>query len=91
MFETETALDTWSIASQNSGGTSFSAVAKPLPPHRKVYLDYEGEVSNNRGCVRQVDTGTYSQHVPNVFTLNGQIFHGTVTIAGDVLHYQQDC
>ena len=29
-----------------------------LPEHRRTYLDYEGPVSNNRGHVRRIDTGT---------------------------------
>lgn len=29
------------------------------PPHRRVYLDYEGPVSNNRGHVRRIASGTY--------------------------------
>ncbi|MEM4271289.1 MAG: hypothetical protein QXO70_04320, partial [Candidatus Pacearchaeota archaeon] len=27
------------------------------PPHRKIYLDYEGEISNNRGRVQVVWRG----------------------------------
>jgi hypothetical protein len=30
-----------------------------LPNHRREYLDYEGEISGNRGRVRQVAAGTY--------------------------------
>ena len=30
-------------------------------PHRRLYLDYEGEVSGNRGHVRRVATGTYRE------------------------------
>ena len=29
------------------------------PDHRRMYLDYEGEVSGQRGSVRRVDSGTY--------------------------------
>ena len=29
-----------------------------LPDHRRLYLDYEGPVSNDRGHVRRVATGT---------------------------------
>lgn len=28
-----------------------------LPPHRRVYLDYEGPISNDRGSVRRVESG----------------------------------
>jgi len=30
-----------------------------LPAHRAIYLDYEGPISGDRGCVRRVATGTY--------------------------------
>lgn len=30
-----------------------------LPDHRVRYLDYDGEVSGNRGCVQRLVTGTY--------------------------------
>jgi hypothetical protein len=33
---------------------------RQLPDHRKLYLDYEGPLSNNRGTVAQWDRGTYS-------------------------------
>ena len=33
--------------------------AEPLPPHRLLYLDYEGPVSNNRGVVVRIAEGTY--------------------------------
>lgn len=33
--------------------------AEPLPAHRIAYLTYEGPVSQNRGCVTRVMSGTY--------------------------------
>ena len=35
--------------------------ARPAHPgnHRRIFLDYEGEISGNRGHVRRVDAGTY--------------------------------
>ncbi len=32
----------------------------PLPAHRRAYLEYEGPVSNDRGQVRRVASGSYS-------------------------------
>ncbi|HEX2973251.1 MAG TPA: hypothetical protein VHP11_13030 [Tepidisphaeraceae bacterium] len=32
-------------------------VVTPLPDHRRVYLEYEGPVSGNRGTVRRVAEG----------------------------------
>ena len=33
--------------------------AQKLPPHRLIYLDYEGPVSNQRGTVKQIACGRY--------------------------------
>ena len=33
--------------------------AEPLAPHRLLYLDYTGPVSDDRGTVRRIDMGTY--------------------------------
>jgi hypothetical protein len=32
--------------------------ATPLPPHRRVYLEYEGPIGGDRGFVRRVAAGT---------------------------------
>ncbi|HEV7280311.1 MAG TPA: hypothetical protein VGN57_08880 [Pirellulaceae bacterium] len=37
--------------------SDVSQTARELAPHRKVYLDYEGPVSHDRGEVRAVDRG----------------------------------
>lgn len=34
--------------------------AKRIADHRPVYLDYEGEISGNRGSVRKIASGIYS-------------------------------
>lgn len=39
--------------------TAGAIPAEPLPDHRRIYLDYEGPVSGNRGTVRQWDAGTF--------------------------------
>jgi hypothetical protein len=85
MLETESALDTWSIPPQNINGENFTAPAETLPPHRKAYLNYEGEVSGHRGNVCRIDTGTYAALSPDVFLLDGQIFSGTLTAAQNAL------
>lgn len=36
-----------------------SCTARELPPHRRVYLEYEGEISGGRGEVTRVDEGSY--------------------------------
>jgi len=32
--------------------------ARSLPPHRSIYLEYEGEISGDRGVVHRWDKGT---------------------------------
>ena len=33
--------------------------AERLPDHRRVYLDYEGPISDDRGCVNRVAQGSF--------------------------------
>lgn len=57
MLEHGDALKTWRLAN-----TAFlvSQVVRQIKDHRKTYLDYEGEISGDRGRVKVWDTGTYS-------------------------------
>ncbi len=48
-------LRTWAIDAPIVAGVDLPARA--LPPHRLVYLDYEGEVPGGRGTVRAWDRG----------------------------------
>ncbi len=48
-------LRTWAIDRPIVEGVELPARA--LPPHRRIYLDYEGEVSEGRGTVRRWDRG----------------------------------
>ena len=57
MLEHGEVLRTWAIDAPIVAGQDLPARA--LPDHRRIYLDYEGEISGNRGQVRRVDTGTY--------------------------------
>ena len=57
MLESGDFLRTWAIDEPIVPGGIFPARA--LGDHRKVYLEYEGEVGGNRGWVRRVDAGTY--------------------------------
>ena len=83
MLESELDLATWSIAPQCLSGASFVCAAVRLSPHRKHYLDYEGEISQNRGVVCRIDVGTYEQRSSEVFILYGTLFAGTLTIRDD--------
>lgn len=46
-------LSTWRL----NGWPEFTRTTS-LPAHRRIYLDYEGPVSGNRGTVRQVQKGS---------------------------------
>lgn len=57
MLEKQASLRTFRLSHPpNHPGAVF---AEPLPDHRKVYLEYEGEVSGNRGTVTRWDRGAY--------------------------------
>ena len=58
MLEHGEVLRTWAIDSPVVAGRDLPARA--LADHRRLYLDYEGEISGDRGHVRRIDTGTIS-------------------------------
>lgn len=57
MLEHGDSLKTWRLVN-----TAFqiAQVARQIKDHRKTYLDYEGEISGDRGKVKIWDTGTYT-------------------------------
>ena len=57
MFELSESLRTWRLSERPDRANSIKAEA--LPPHRLLYLDYEGPVSGGRGRVSRFDGGTY--------------------------------
>jgi hypothetical protein len=57
MLEQGEVLRTWAIDAPVVAGRDLPARA--LGDHRKIYLEYEGEISGNRGKVRRLDTGTF--------------------------------
>ena len=61
MFETDQTLRTWSTPPLSDLGQSFCVEAKSLADHRLAYLEYEGEVSGNRGWVKRIFSGQYEQ------------------------------
>lgn len=58
MLESGSSLRTWAIDAPVVEGIDLPA--RSLPDHRKLYLDYEGEISGGRGSVRRVDEGNYA-------------------------------
>lgn len=57
MLETAEGLKTWAIPSAPQVNVEIPCVM--LPDHRRLYLDYEGPVSGDRGTVRQWAGGVY--------------------------------
>jgi hypothetical protein len=57
MLENGDVLRTWAIDAPVVGGRDLPARA--LGDHRPSYLEYEGEISGNRGTVRRLDSGTF--------------------------------
>ncbi len=55
LVEDGPSLRTWAIDAPIVAGVDLPA--RSLPPHRRAYLDYEGEVSGGRGVVRRWDRG----------------------------------
>jgi hypothetical protein len=49
-------LRTWSVDCPPHSGWQ---ACTELPPHRTVYLNYEGPISRSRGWVRRWDAGIY--------------------------------
>jgi hypothetical protein len=50
-------LETWALRAKPGSPGRQSSVH--LPPHRRVYLQYEGPILPSRGFVRRWDRGTY--------------------------------
>jgi hypothetical protein len=57
MLEDGEVLRTWAIDAPIVAGRDLPARA--LGDHRPLYLEYEGELSGNRGMVRRIDAGTF--------------------------------
>jgi hypothetical protein len=57
MLEAGDVLRTWRLATTPDRNQPIKA--ESLGDHRKLYLDYEGPVSGNRGQVKRWDAGTF--------------------------------
>jgi hypothetical protein len=58
MLEAGASLRTWRLAAPPAAGAEVEAT--PLGEHRRLYLDYEGPVSGDRGRVARWDHGTFA-------------------------------
>jgi hypothetical protein len=91
MLETGSVLTTWSIPPQSLTGLPFTCLAVRLPDHRKHYLDYEGEITGDRGTVSRIDAGTYQQFSPSMFILHGTVFSGRLSVEGEKMTFEPSC
>lgn len=57
MLEMGEVLWTWEINKLPRLGTTITG--RRLKDHRKKYLTYEGNVSDNRGCITRIMAGTF--------------------------------
>ncbi len=59
MFELNGLLQTWATAPIADFGSRTEIEADKLSEHRIEYLEFEGEISGNRGAVTRVAEGSY--------------------------------
>jgi hypothetical protein len=83
-LEQDAILATWQLAENPQRldtDNSQPIAARRIQDHRKLYLDYEGPISNNRGHVTRLDRGTYRliEQFPTQwhFRLYGHYLNGT--------------
>ena len=83
MFELDSQLVTFALPRVSQESNTLQV--ERLPDHRIVYLTYEGEISNNRGHVKQWDAGTYvggwTEEGRWEACLDGRELNGSMTIA----------
>ncbi len=92
MLENGNDLCTWKLRqkpnellAQHIQQGKINLKAAPSTPHRLIYLDYEGPVSNGRGFVKRFDYGSFEWIEQNekevLINLQGQKFNGLVKLS----------
>jgi len=83
MLEVGSVLKTWRLP-RNPLEHSRNPHSEIIEDHRLVYLDYEGEVSGDRGSVKRIDWGKYRQITKSPtkweLTLKGKTLRGRLTL-----------
>lgn len=86
MLEDGEVLLTWQLAACPGKASRFPIPAQRIHDHRRVYLDYEGPISGNRGTVTRVESGTFEfvERAPErtVLDLAGNSLRGRYVIRG---------
>ena len=59
MFQLDRTLRTWATSPIDSLDRSIEVGAQSLADHRLKYLDHEGAIAGDRGCVERVISGTF--------------------------------
>lgn len=72
MIEHKNALLAWQLLGEPNGLASLPIDARRIGNHRKHYLEYEGAVSQGRGTVRRIESGTIK-----IEKLTGETCHFT--------------
>jgi hypothetical protein len=82
MLEVGEVLWTWRLAGPPTSGQVVAGVR--TFDHRRVYLDYEGPISGNRGSVKRYDRGEYDwlERAPESLSvlLRGQCLAGRLCL-----------
>lgn len=80
LLEHGTILKSWRLLTEPHPGQFV--VAEPIADHRLLYLDYEGEVSGDRGTVTQWDTGVYEGEIGETWAVQwiGERSQGTARL-----------
>jgi hypothetical protein len=78
MLEAGEALRTWRLAAPPQPGVSVAAEVSF--DHRLAYLDYEGPVSGNRGCVKRWDSGSFEWLGRDAVRLSGTRLCGVLVL-----------
>jgi len=84
MLEMQGVLRTWALDDQPTSTGPMTTKAQPLGDHRLTYLEFEGPLGNDRGSVRQVESGIYECFREDAdcvrFRLSGRKIAGMVEI-----------
>jgi len=82
MLEADGVLRTWTLP--RAPDESEPMTAEALGDHRLEYLDFEGQLSGDRGAVTRWDQGTYEiereEGLELVVTLRGRRLRGRATL-----------
>jgi DNA polymerase Ligase (LigD) len=82
MLEHGSVLHTWALDALPAVGETVAA--ELLPDHRLAYLDFQGEISGQRGSVTRVDAGEYEMAEEStariVLQIHGEKLSGILTM-----------